>query len=114
MTYEIKKTYIPKDVPIIDIHHDHPNLIDEYLRKAAKAKDDLIFKLFEECGYPRENIMELIEAGVIEGERRTSMIDPGIEWIVCKAYGDTLFVIMEKYDRENHTIKLSYQKAKGE
>ena len=114
MSYKIQTKYIPKDVPIIDIHHDYTNLIDEYLRKASKAKDELIFKLFEECGYPIDSIRELIEAGVIEGERCTSAVDPGIEWIICRAYDETLFIIIEKYDQENHTISLGYKKLKGD
>ena len=40
----------------------------------AKKYDELLFMLFEKCGYSKEEALELNRLGVIEGERCTSTI----------------------------------------
>lgn len=111
---DVHKTSAFKYVNVDEIAIDTPNLIDLYIRNLVKQKEDLIYSLFEEYGYPREEVLDLIKAGIIEGTKTRSVIYPDMEYMAFSAHGETLFTVCEKFDPENCTMKLGFQRVKGE
>ena len=103
-----------KYVNVDEIAIDSPNLIDLYLRNLVKQKEDLIYSLFEEYGYPREEVIDLMKSGIIEGTKTRSVIYPDMEYMTFSAHGETLFTVCEKFDPDNCTMRLGFQKVKGE
>lgn len=91
-----------------------PNLIDKYVRRIVEERDELIYSLFEKCGYSRDEVLDLIKAEVITGTKASSVVYPDMEWYSFSANGETLFVVNEVFDPETYTVTLRYQMAKGE
>lgn len=91
-----------------------PGLIDKYVRYITEEKDELIYSLFEKCGYSRDEVLDLIKAEVITGTRTSSVVYPDMEWYSFSAHGETLFVVNEVFDPNTSTVTLRYQLMKGD
>lgn len=91
-----------------------PSLIDMYVRRITEERDELIYSLFEECGYRREEVLDLIKDGIITGTASSSVVYPDMKWYTFSAHGETLFIMNEVFDPVTCNVTLRYQKVKGE
>lgn len=90
------------------------DLIQEIIRCAAKKYDELVFSLFEEYGYSKDEVIELMKLGVIEGEKMALLSMPVIEVTYFYVHGEALFMVSESFDESTCTISVNYKKLKGE
>ena len=91
-----------------------PSLIDMYARRFAEERDELIYSLFEECGYHREEVLDLIRDGIITGTASSSVVYPDMNWYTFSAHGETLFIMNEVFNPVTNNVTLSYQVVKGD
>lgn len=83
----------------------------QFINQASKKFDDTAFQLFEEYGYSKEDVLEMVKAGDIE-RTRTERTHDGTEMTIFLVRGEPLFAMTMKI--ENLVIKIGYLKMKGE
>lgn len=97
-----------------DAFSDEPSLIDIVIRNAVKKRDELMYSLFVDYGYCKDEVDELIKFGVIEGDRTILSCDPATMVTYFYLHGEALFYITERFDPGTCIISVGYKKLKGE
>ena len=90
------------------------DLIQEIIRGAAKKYDELVFSLFEEYGYSKDEVIELMKLGVIQGTTCVLNASLTTEMTYFYVHSEPLFMVSKTLDDLTHTISVNYMKLKGE
>lgn len=97
-----------------DAFSDEPSLIDIVIRNAVGKRDELIYSLFVDYGYCKDEVDDFIKFGVIEIDRFALPNEPTTLVTYFYLHGEALFYITERFDPKTRMISVNYKKLKGD